>query len=452
MSKTTISRRSFLRAAAVTAASASIAACTPASQVTPAAQTGGQQPAGPQNVTLSMWTHDNLYVQFFNDRGNEWKEKYADQYNISFDFQQVPEVFTKMLAALSANEPVPDLFGLEQGHFGNYTKNNLIDQKFVDISNYIAPERNKFVENTWAKYTYQGKTYGVESALCTVGFYYQPAVLEKFGRSELPATWEDFMNLGMEAAQQGVFLSALDAEGSGVFDMLFLQRGGEFFDKDANFVLNKSPNREIFLEVLAYLKNGVDNGVFWPASGGDFWGAGLMAAHGEGRVMGLPAADWWSDSLLKNNAADQSGNWRIGMMPKWQSGGHASSVWGGTGFVITKASAHVDLTWDLLHYGYMTKENQLKRYEQIRYLPHMFEALDDPRFTEATDPFYGGQKVGQVWTEAAKDMPLYYQSPVRGDLNTEKGAQVTNVYAGNTTPEAALEAIVRAVEIAIEDL
>jgi multiple sugar transport system substrate-binding protein/arabinosaccharide transport system substrate-binding protein len=373
------------------------------------------------------------------------------QYEITTDFQQLPDVFTKMLASLSAGTDVPDLFGLEQGQFGNFTKNNLISDEFVDITDLIAAERQKFVENTWIKYTYQGKTYGVESALCTCAFYYQPKVLEKFGVSELPATWNDFMDLGLKAADQGVYLSALDSLSQSTFDLLFMQRGGLYFDKDSNFVFGDQANRDITTEVLTYLENGIKNKVFWPA-GADFWGAGLMAAHKDGTVMGLPAADWWSDSLLKTNAPDQSGNWHIGLMPKWKGGGHGSSVWGGTGFVITKDSKHADVAWDLIHYGYMTKENQLKRYEQIKYLPHMYEALEDPRFTDYKDPYYGDQQVGLTWTEAAKDMPLYYQSPVRGDMNTELAKQCTNFYAGTTTIDELIEAVVTTTNQAIEDL
>lgn len=457
MRKTSISRRDFLRAAALTAAGTTLAACAPAAQPAvegkPTEAKANAPVASKEKITLTMWTHDNLYVQFFTNRAKdkEFQDKWP-QYEITTNFQQLPEVFTKMLSSLSAGTEVPDLFGLEQGWFGNFTKNNLIADKFVDISNYIAAERSKFVENTWVKYTYQGKTYGVESALCTCGFYYQPKVLEKIGASALPKTWEEFMDLGLKAADQGVYLSALDSEGASIFDMLFMQRGGKYFDKDSNFVFGDKDNRDKAIEVMTFLKNGLDNKVFWPGNSKDFWGAGIMAAHKEGKVMGLPAADWWSDSLLKTNASDQSGNWHIGVMPKWKGGGHVSSVWGGTGFVVAKTSKYVDVAWDLIHYGYMTKENQLKRYEEIKYLPHMYEALDDARFTDAKDAYYGDQQVGKTWSEAAKDMPLYYQSPVRGDLNTELGKQMTNFYAGKTTAEAVMDSVVSVTKKAIEDL
>jgi len=439
----------------MTVAGSTLAACAPAAKPTLATDPSADQPKEPsgvkEKVVLSMWTHDNLYVKFYQQVGEKWKEKYP-QYDITFNFQQLPEVFTKMLSSLSANTEVPDLFGLEQGHFGNFTKNDLIEQKFVDINNYISNERSKFVENTWVKYTYKGKTYGVESALCTVGFYFQPRLLEKAGITELPKTWEEFMEAGMVAADKGTALSALDSEGAAIFDLLFMQRGGMYFDSNSNLVFGEGDNKTIALEVLSYLAAGLKNKVFAPVNGKDYWGAGLMAAHKEGKIMGVPGADWWSDSILKTNASDQSGNWQIGLMPKWKDGGHVSSVWGGTGFVITKASKQVELAWDLIHTAYMTKENQILRYKEIKYLPHMIEALDDPAFTDVKDPFYGDQQVGKVWSEAAKDMPLYYQSPVRGDLNTELGTQLTNFYAGKTSAEEALNAVVAKTKQAIEDL
>jgi multiple sugar transport system substrate-binding protein/arabinosaccharide transport system substrate-binding protein len=127
-------------------------------------------------------------------------------------------------------------------------------------------------------------------------------------------------------------------------------------------------------------------------------------------------------------------------------------VWGGTGFVITKSSKFIDLAWDLIHEAYMTKANQLARYKAIKYLPHMYDALNDPEFVNVTDDFYGGQKLGEVWSQAAKEMPTYYQSPVRGDLNTELGTQMTNFYAGKVDAAGVLDAVMAKTKQAIEDL
>lgn len=447
MTKGTVSRRDFVKVSALGGGAMVLAACAAPAAPAPAANAA----VAKEKVSLSMWTHDNLYVQFFNARAKEWEVKYP-QYEFTYDFQQVPEVFTKMLSSLSANEVVPDLFGLEQGQFPNFMKGDILGQKFVDLTDLVTTEKDKFVENNWSKFTANGKIYGVDSSLCACVFYYQPKVLEKAGLTEFPKTWEDFMAAGEKAASQGVFLSAIDSEDSGIFSLLFLQRGGAFFANDNSFVLSKAENKAMAVEVLKYLQDGIKNKVFWPATSADFWGAGLMAAHKEGKVMGVPGADWWSDFVLKPNAKDQEGNWQITLMPKWKAGGHVSSTWGGTGFGITQASKHKDLAWDLLHFTYMTKENQIKRYEEIKYFPHMIEAINDPRVTGVKDAYYGDQMVGSVLADSAKDMPLMFQSEVRVDLTTELNKQCTNVYAGKQTPEEAIDAVIAATEKAISDL
>jgi maltose-binding protein MalE len=147
-----------------------------------------------------------------------------------------------------------------------------------------------------------------------------------------------------------------------------------------------------------------------------------------------------------------STNWRIAALPKWKGGGHSTSSWGGTGFAIAKASENKELAWDLIHYAYMTKENQIKRYLEIKYYPHMLEALQDPQVASVRDPYYGDQEVGQVWASVATDLPLLFQSPVRGDFETELGTQCTLVYKGEQTPEGAFDQCVKVTKLAIEDL
>jgi multiple sugar transport system substrate-binding protein/arabinosaccharide transport system substrate-binding protein len=465
MSKKGFTRREFLNLSAAVAAGALLVACqatpsptvapTEAPTAEPATATPVPEPTKPkekEKVNIALWTHDALYVQFFQSRAPEWAEMHPE-YDFTFDIQQVPDAQNKILAAFAAGEPVPDLFGIISGvNFSTFMKDDLIGQKFVDLTPLVGDDRPKFVENTWSKYSANGKIYSIESALCTTAFYYQPTVLEAVGGKEFPGTWDDFRKLGLEAAKKDVYLSAVDVEGNGTFNIMFMQRGGMFFDENNKFVLGESPNKDIAIEVLEYLKDGIDNKIWWPASNADFWGPPLFAAQGEGKVMGLPSADWWSDFMLKAMAEDQAGKWRLALMPKWTGGGYSAGVFGGTGFSITKESKHPDLAWDFLHYAYMNKENQLKRFEEITYLPTMIEALNDPRFTGKTDPYYGDQVIGEVWSEAAQDMPLTYPSPVYADMNNEFNVQCANVYAGKTKAADAVDAVVAKTKQAIADL
>ena len=67
-----------------------------------------------EDVTLTLWTHDGLYVEFFTARAEEWKETHPD-INFTFDFQVIPDITTVVLSNIAAGEPLPDILAIEQG-------------------------------------------------------------------------------------------------------------------------------------------------------------------------------------------------------------------------------------------------------------------------------------------------------------------------------------------------
>src|SRR5689334_8386693 len=89
--------------------------------------------AGAQTeVNLSAWTHDQLYLDYFNSRLEEWEALHPDT-TFTYDFQLISNAPEAYLQALAAGEPVPDLLGLEQGQFPNFMKNGTIASNFVDL-------------------------------------------------------------------------------------------------------------------------------------------------------------------------------------------------------------------------------------------------------------------------------------------------------------------------------
>ncbi len=449
-----LSRRHFLRLLASTAGGALLASCAPAPaptkapEATQAPAEATQAPeatkvpeatAAPQveKYTISMWTHDKLYVDFFNFRGETWK-KDQPAFDLTFDFQQVPygEVFTKVLANLAAGSGAPDLVGIEISAFSRFMKGNIAEKGLVDLTEWIGEERKKFVEGRWTPYMYKGKIYGVESALCPVGYWYQPAVLETAGIKEPPKTWEDFVAAGKQLAANKKTMAPVDDTGNGLFMELFQQRGGNIFAEDGSVTLN-TPEA---VEVLQFLVDGANKDkVFLKTSADSFWGAGTYAAYKDGLAAGAIMPDWYLDATLKPQLADMSGQWRLAPMPLWPKGGHTTSTWGGTGFAITKQSKHADLVWSLLHYTYMTKESQVLRFQKIHYFPHMIEAFTDPGVVDLEEPYCGGQKVGGVFAAVANDIPIQWQSPYWSEAMTELTNQCTAAFAGEISPEEAIK-------------
>jgi multiple sugar transport system substrate-binding protein/arabinosaccharide transport system substrate-binding protein len=382
---------------------------------------------------ITMWTHDNLYVQFFTDRGKEWAAKYP-QYSFKFDFVQIPygEVFTKVLGNLAAGSGAPDLIGIEISVFSRFMKGGIAEKGLIDLTPLVGGDKDKFVR--WEPYSYKGKLYGVESALCPVAYYYRQDIFKDAGIDMPIKTWDDFALVGKKMASQGYAMAPVDSNGNTVFMELFQQWDGLVFDKEGDLTL-ESPKA---VKVLEFLVNGANRDkFFWPTS--EYYAAPTFAALKQSKAIGVIMPDWYSVYFLKPNVPEQSGKWRIQNLPVWEAGGRRVSTWGGTGFAITRQSKNPQLVFDLLKYTYLTKENQVRRFKEINYFPHMVDAFFDPGVTQVADPYYGGQNFGGVLAAVAKEIPIQYQSPFWSEAMTEISNQITLAHAAKKTPQQAIK-------------
>ena len=395
-------------------------------------------------VTITLWTHDQLYIDYFLERSAEWEQRHPE-YEITYDFQQMPDPLTAALTAISARQPLPDLLGIEIGEMPGYMQGGAIARYFVDLSDRITDRRDEFIEGRLSPYMYEGGLYGLESALTASVYYYQPALFEEHG-VDVPTTWEEFLQAGEIMGEHGVAMTVASNDSQGAFHMLLLQRGATVFDESGDFVLGEEPNRSIALEVLEYMRAGIDNGTFYTVTSAEFWGPTLPTAFSQGRVAGIVMPDWYAGCCLQPGVADMAGEWRVAPIPVWEAGGYSTTTWGGTGFAIAADSPIVELVWDLLEDAYGTLDGQLARYESIGFYPTMYEALAHPRVTEISHPFFGGQQIGQVFSGVALDVPPLFQSPNRGFFLTALGDNLPLFFDGDYTPEQFLDAVISITE------
>jgi len=409
----------------------------------------GIMTAGAQaEVTLSAWTHDQLYLDYFNSRLEEWEAAHPDT-KFTYDFQMISNAPEAYLQALAAGEPVPDLLGLEQGQFPNFMKNGVIAENFVDLTDVIGEDRDKYAEGRFSIYSYEGRIYALESSLTASVYYYQPAIYEKAG-VEVPTTWDEVLVAGEKLAAVGSSFGFVTNDGS-QFQMMLNQRGVAIFDENANFVLGAEENRAKAIEVAKLIQDGVKNGTFFVVLGGDVWsGVTIPTAYREGRLAGTLMPDWWSTCCLKPNVEDMAGQWAIAKPPVWSDGGFGTLVWGGTGWAVNSKSPNSEIALEFLTFMYLGKESQIQRFEKINMFPNMLEAAADPRVTELADPFYGDQKIGEVYSELANEVPVWYQSPFRSNFNTAAADNLPLLFDGTMTPEAFVDEVIRLTQEAID--
>ena len=155
---------------------------------------GLQSTAFARDITLSMWTHNQLYVDYYNSFLEDIRAEFPDD-NINFDFQVQPDVTTSSLTAIGSGTEHPDLFGIEISGFGLYMADDIISDNFLPLTDMYG-DMSQWNPGKVAAWTHSdGEIYAIESEGCYIVYYYQPAIFEKYGVG-VPETWDEFMETG----------------------------------------------------------------------------------------------------------------------------------------------------------------------------------------------------------------------------------------------------------------
>ena len=155
------SRRAFLRASAVLAAGAALAACTPAT-----APAGGESTtdaaaadAATEATTITYWT-------FWADRWGEFQQKIVDDYNangkdgIQVDMLIVPwgDLSTKLLTAVAAGNP-PDFTIINRSEVVEWAVRDGLLPLDEHISASTESKPDDWFAVAWNECVWQGKTF-----------------------------------------------------------------------------------------------------------------------------------------------------------------------------------------------------------------------------------------------------------------------------------------------------
>lgn len=426
-----LNRRSFMGGAAAAASLPVLASRA----------NGAQQ----KDVTLSLWTHDGVYVKYFYEVAEHFRQRHPD-INFTFAFDVTPDFFSVVVASLASGKQVGDLVGIEQGLMQSFMKNDIIADRFVDLSTVLTDDEFAMIpEAKWAPYRYEGRPYGIESVLAASVYYYQPEIFEKRGLA-VPVTWEEFLSTGEALAKDGIALSAIP-DGLNLIQMYMMQRGVQLFDSNHKFVLDEPKNHEQALIALQTIQKGLQVGAFKPYLGAEFWTASPIEGFRNGSVAGIIMPEWYSSFILKLQAEDMSGKWRVAQMPKYDDGaGFSTSVWGGVGFAINKQSPNMDLALDFIRYAYLDNDNRMLFFTKYGYFPIMPALYDKDEVKTFEDTYYGGQRIGEVMGSIADDIPVFYSSTLRSALEDATSANLPSFYNGSMTADAFLDSLIEAVQ------
>jgi multiple sugar transport system substrate-binding protein len=278
----------------------------------------------------------------------------------------------------------------------DYADGTLLADLRLAPFNFNASARAKFVASQIAASTGpKGNVVAVPNDAPPQVTYYRRDILEKAGLKieDLTSSWESYIEAGKKLKAMGNFISNGAGDVASTIIRGSVPRGeGLFFDRAGKPTVDSARFVKAFTTAKQIRDLGLDSRI-----GG--WSPEWFDAFRTGKVVTVTIGSWF-ENILMDNVKDGTGKWGVALSPEKQN-----SINGGAFFSIPAASKNKAEAWKLIQYLTSPKV-QAEVFRQSGNFPANLDTLNDPVFNEAS-AYFGGQKIRQVYAQAAKStIPL----------------------------------------------
>ena len=333
---------------------------------------------------------------------------------------------TKVLTSLAGKSLVPDIIGINDD-VATYFPN--ADQ-FHDLRELGAGKvESEYLPWKWKLgITPENKMMAFPMDTGPTALFYRRDTFEKAGLPTEPADvaaaapdWNSYIELGKKL-KQAVPGSVITDNITSVFDYALSQLPKRWMTKEGQYIGADDHIKNAWELAIRVVKEGLSAN----AQGGS---TDANAVITNGRLSAFMGAVWWAQLGPKNAAPKTKGNWRVTAAP----GGPGNR--GGSFLAITKyckdpVAAMAFITW------LESAKNQAESFLDPVLFPSTPASYTDSRLT-GPDPFFGGQRIVDVFAESAKKYPGAYFSPYDSIIRTPIAAELVNVEIGSKSSDQA---------------
>lgn len=351
----------------------------------------------------------------------------------------------RLLSGFMSGTPVADMVEVERTVAAKTFTGPLEDIGFVDLTDRIRQEGLLDVINapSFAPWTSRGRIFGLPHDVHPCLLAYRADIIEAAGIDlSKVETWKDFFD--------ALRPLMADKDGDGrpdcyplnfwptnpdVFEALFLQADGTFFDDKENLALATERNAFVLATLATWCGGPARVAVDAP----EFTANG-NALRLKGVVLASVMPDWLAGTW-KMDLPQLAGKVKLIPLPAWEKGGRRTSVQGGTMLGIPKTTRDFETAWAFAKRLYLDRETHAKFFARVTIIPPLKTSWDDPVFS-APDPYFSGQASGRLFIAQADRVPARTSSPynvlARSSLNDVLLALVERVDREQITDPAAL--------------
>ncbi|GII75264.1 ABC transporter substrate-binding protein [Sphaerisporangium rufum] len=346
---------------------------------------------------------------------------------------------TNLAAHIATGAGAADVEAIEVGYISSFTAQ---PDRFQDLRQYGAAARQgEYLDWKWQQGLAKdgSSVIGLGTDVGGLAMCYRTDLFRKAGLpaerekvSALWPTWQKYIETGRRfaaAAPKGA--KFVDGPGEVMRAMIAQSPVGVYDANDAVVVGGNPAVKQAWDLSVQIIEAGLDAkiGAFTPE-----WNTGF--AKGSFATVICPA---WMTAYIQDQAKNAAGKWDIAAVP----GGAGNS--GGTHLTVPKQGKHPKEAAELVQF-LTSKENQAKVFKEIGNFPSIPALYDQPDVRDYRKPFFNDAPVGQIFSEAARNLKPQHLGPKEGDVRTAIGNGLTRIEQGEQTPDEAWRQVVKDAE------
>ena len=417
-----LSRRRFLQAAVLTAATAgATAAC--------GGGTGAGGSKDDKDLTFWYWS-GGLSDKVVADAKKHFSGISLKTSVVGGDFK------TKLLTGLRAAQSAPDITGVKGEDIASFLPNA---DRFIDL-NTLGADKVVAQYLSWKvkqATTQDGKLIGLPIDVGPCAMFYREDLFEKAGlptdptkvSSEL-STWDDYFDAGVElhkAVPKTYLINNIGA----VFSMIVGQGVHRFIDESNKFIGDQDHIRAAWTTAVKPYTLGIDAKI-----NDNTWNAAIS-----GGTLGTELGAAWHALDITSAAPGTKGKWRVANLPS------GPSNLGGSFLALPATCGNPEEAFKIINW-ILNPQNQARGFTDAALFPTAPAAYLLPALTGG-DAFFGGQKTIEIFAPAAEDVPTAYEAPADSAVSAPFYSELTSIEAKGKDPDQAWkDAVSQAKQIA----
>ncbi len=299
----------------------------------------------------------------------------------------------------------PDVVELEIASVGKFLRGSADDVGFLPLGGYLRRGRwsEQIVPARLVPYSHGGHVFGVPLDLHPVTLVYRRDLIDLTPGGAEGSTADTWAALQAEClryqqSHHDRFALGLSRTSPDVLLAMLQQRHVDLVDAGLTPHLT---DPAVVATLLWYAQAAAGPGRIAadvnPAPGG------AAADLADGDVVALVLADW-AVAELERSAPSLSGKLAMVPLPRFSPGDARTASWGGTMAGIPRFCPDPDRAWRLIEQMYLAPAAVATRWRATGTLPPLPAAWADPMF-HRPDPFFGGQRVTELYMRLSGDLP-----------------------------------------------